>query len=186
MNKLIWNHTIIKGPKGKCFPLKGGMEEVDRGIPGGSQKSSVQKASMCNYPSNLAVFFHNRNRGFHVLHNEPIAMVLTVAPKWLPLRTYEAMMTDIWLNSKNQIYSTMMQDINKSLMPSKWCTSMTDWGPVWTLTSSTTPRLRCRGRFGRHNCGARSVAWHGEFQSCFSFSSICPIYNNDCAAHFSK
>jgi hypothetical protein len=32
-------------------------------------------------------------------------------------------------------------------------------GAVWTL--SATPRLRCGGRFGRHNCDARSVAWCG-------------------------
>jgi hypothetical protein len=94
------------------------------------------------------------------------------------VRTYEAMMTDIWLNSKNQIYSTMMQDINKSLMPSKWCTSMTDWGPVWTLTSSATPRLRCRGRFGRHNCGAWSVAWH--VASGGDPNTPCPSWRNKC------
>jgi hypothetical protein len=30
--------------------------------------------------------------------------------------------------------------------------------PVWTLALSATPRLRYGGRFGRHNCGAQSVA----------------------------
>jgi hypothetical protein len=34
-------------------------------------------------------------------------------------------------------------------------------GAVWMAALGATPRLRCGGRFGRHTCGTKCVAWHG-------------------------